>query len=269
MIPKHELDIIYSFFAGYTKADRLMGRDFPPLDEVTKGKIEEAIKRLKEGEPVQYVLGEWDFYKNRFIVGEGCLIPRQDTEILVERAIEILPKGGRFADLCTGSGCIAISILGDRKDASAVAADISEKALAYARKNSLSCGVDQRLEIKKLDVLSEKIKGEYPLIVSNPPYIRSCDIDGLDDRVKKEPRIALDGGEDGLDFYRGILEVQAGALSEGGRFLFEIGYDQKEDIEKLAEEKGYTAQFIKDYQGNYRVAELMRIGDLQSSVTDR
>ena len=204
-------------------------------------KYGEAARRLRSGEPLAYILGEWYFWRYTFVVTPDVLVPQPDTEILVERAIKLLPNGGRLLDLCTGSGCIACSVLADRPDASGDAVDISEAAVEIARKNASLLGLCERLSIVVGDVLSEDcpsgLSGEtgcYDLIVSNPPYIRDDVLPTLAPELAFEPRIALAGGRDGMDFYRAILTLGAGHLAPGGFFLFEIGYDQKQAILDLA-----------------------------------
>ncbi len=213
----------------------------------------EAIGRLERGEPFAYVLGEWYFYDETYKVSPDCLIPRPETEHLVEWLINNLPQNGIFADLCTGSGCIAISTLVHRKDLTAVAVDISEKALEVAKENALANGVTDRISFVHADVLRERSLGEskYDAVVSNPPYIRSDIIDTLSVQVKNEPRIALDGGEDGLDFYRVLFTEYKKNAKTNGAVICEIGYDQGKALQKL-----FGCRIMKDYSGNDRIALL-------------
>ncbi len=223
-----------------------------------------AIELREKHYPLQYILGEWYFFAEKYIVDENCLIPRSDTEILVEKAIELLPKDGFFADFCTGSGCIAISTLAHRGDCTAFALEISSGALALAKKNASLNGVSDRLSFLEADVLgdihvtSNDDGGVFDAILSNPPYIRTSVIDTLSDEVKKEPRIALDGGDDGLVFYRTILEKHTHLLKKNGFILFEIGYDQGDEISSLAHENGFDCEIIKDLSGCDRVAFLKK-----------
>ncbi len=222
-----------------------------------------AIELRIEHHPLQYILGEWYFFGEKYIVDENCLIPRSDTEILVEKAIEILPKNAFFADFCTGSGCIAISVLAHRQDCSAFAFEISRPALSLAKKNAALNGVSDRISFFEADVLRElhvqaEEKGIYDAILSNPPYIRTAVINTLSEEVKKEPRIALDGGEDGLLFYRTILKKHSHLLKKNGFVLFEIGYDQGSEISALAKENGFSAEIIKDLSSCDRVALLKK-----------
>ncbi len=228
--------------------DKLLQERFSDKEEYDKAK-----KRYIDGEPLAYVLGEWYFYGEVYKVSCDCLIPQPDTEHVVDKLIELLPQGGIFADLCTGSGCIAISALAHRKDASAVAIDISDGALKLALENAALNLVDERITIKKADILNQMALGEdkFDIIVSNPPYIKTDEIKTLDLEVRAEPLIALDGGKDGLDFYRVLIDRYSQNVKKGGYMIFEIGYDQANALRALCD-----CQIFKDYGGNDRVAVL-------------
>ena len=215
---------------------------------------ERALTQLKNGEPLAYLIGEWYFYGLTFRLDRSCLIPRPDTEHIVERAINDIPKGGCFIDLCTGSGCIAISILKNRSDLTAYALDISGQALEMAKSNAELNGVADRITLMQADVFAAdpSVMPLFDAVISNPPYIRSDVVSTLE-VAKSEPVTALDGGEDGLDFYRHILTHYADRLKVGGEFIFEIGYDQREDLLALAKENGLYGEVFKDYGGNDRV----------------
>ncbi len=221
--------------------------------------LKAAIERFESGEPLAYVIGEWYFYGLTFKVDENCLIPRADTEHVVEKAIELLPKSGRFADLCTGSGCIAISVVKNRADTQAFACDISHGALKMAKKNAVLNGVrNSGIDFKEADVFSLELpENAFDVIISNPPYIRTSVIPTLN-TVRYEPKAALDGGEDGMVFYRHIVKKFACALKDNGAFVFEIGYDQRSDIENIANELGFCCEVTRDYGGNDRVAVLRK-----------
>ncbi len=214
----------------------------------------DALSRLESGEPLAYILGEWYFYDETYKVSPDCLIPRPETEHIVEWLIKNLPENGRFADLCTGSGCIAISTLVHRKDLNAIAVDISEKALEIAQHNAALNGVSDRISFVKADILQEAPLGKdlFDAIVSNPPYIKSDVIDTLSVQVKNEPRIALDGGADGLEFYRVLFDRYKANAKINGAIICEIGYDQGETLNKL-----FGCRILKDYSGNDRVALLI------------
>lgn len=222
-------------------------------------KIAETMRKIELGEPCAYLLGEWFFYKNIFKVNRDCLIPRPDTERVVEKAVSIIPKSARFADLCTGSGCIALSVLADRSDLSAVAIDVSCKAISAACENARLMDLSSRAKFICADLLtSDPLGGElFDCIISNPPYIKT---DALADfpSLVHEPLLALDGGSDGLMFYREFIKKYSKNLTDTGFFIFEIGYDQRDDITALASENGFSCSVERDYGGNDRVAVLRR-----------
>ena len=219
------------------------------------------MQKREKHVPLQYIIGKWEFYRQIYIVDENCLIPRSDTEILVEKVIELLPPSAFFVDLCTGSGCIAVSILDERKDTTAIMVDKFEKTLELAQKNANLNGVDGRVKAMLFDVLSEenKLLGmKFDAIISNPPYIRPEVIEELSEEVKHEPYAALYGGDDGLIFYNKIVKDYSKFLKKDGIMLFEIGYDQADDLNRIANENGFSCEIFKDYGGNDRVALLRK-----------
>ena len=223
--------------------------------ECDSAELVAAIRKRAEHYPLQYILGKWEFYGLEFKVCEDCLIPRADTETVVETAIKTLPVGARFCDLCAGSGCIGISILHKRPDTVCTAVELYPKTLDVARENAKLNGVTDRYFPVLADVLAGNcISGKFDAIISNPPYIRTSVVDTLSDEVKNEPHAALDGGEDGLVFYRAMLDLYADNLCAGGVFIFEIGYDQGADLLALARERGMECRIICDLCKNDRVA---------------
>lgn len=203
--------------------------------------------------PLQHITGVQEFMGLEFLVNEHVLVPRQDTEVLVESALEVLGPGMKVLDMCTGSGCILISLLKHGKiKGEAIGVDISEEALKVAAKNAEKLGVEVKLI--KSD-LFENVDGQYDVIVSNPPYIRTAVIEELKEEVKcHDPFIALDGKEDGLYFYRRIVEESVKFLKDGGRLFFEIGHDQGEDVKKMMEQAGFVSVTVKkDLAGLDRV----------------
>lgn len=220
--------------------------------------LEDALEKRTSGYPLQYIIGKWWFARCEFEVDENCLIPRPDTESVVEEAVKILPHNASFADLCTGSGCIAVSVADLRPDTRGVAVDLYPKTLDIAKRNARRNNVADRLAFILGDVLSGDVLGEekFSAIISNPPYIRRGVIDTLSREVSFEPRVALDGGEDGLAFYRAIVGKYQKNLDTDGRFIFEIGYDQAEGIRAIAADNGFSCNVKKDLGGNYRVAVL-------------
>jgi len=202
--------------------------------------------------PLQYITGEQEFMGYRFKVNENVLIPRQDTETLVEEAMEYAQMGMKVLDMCTGSGCILLSLMLKRAGLIGTAADISKEALEVAKENAKALSIDAKFVESDLFA---NVEGTFDLIVSNPPYIPTGVIGGLMKEVRDfEPIEALDGREDGLHFYRKIVEECGNYLNPGGKILFEIGYDQAEDVMKLLTEAGFTDVYKKkDLAGNDRV----------------
>ncbi len=237
----------------------ISARELNLLKERFSGaELDKAISEVENGKPLAYVLSEWYFYGLTFKLNDACLIPRPDTEHTVEKAIALLPKNGVFCDLCTGSGCIAVSVKKHRPDLTAYALDISKKALEAARQNAAENGTD--VDFIEADLLTSEPPSHLPsldAVLSNPPYIRTDVLKELE-VAKTEPIIALDGGSDGMLFYRCIIKKYAPLLKPDGCFIFEIGYDQRELITALAEENGFWCEVTKDYGGCDRVAVLKK-----------
>lgn len=204
--------------------------------------------------PLQYITGVQEFMGYTFTVNDRVLIPRQDTELLVEEVLKYLKPDMRFLDLCTGSGCILLSLLMECPKASGIGTDVSPRALSVARKNRESLGREALLIESDL---FEQINGTFDVIVSNPPYIRSGEISELMEEVRNyEPLSALDGHEDGLYFYRKIAKESPSYLKAGGRLYLEIGYDQGLSVPKLLEEQGFCEiEVKKDLAGHDRVVK--------------
>lgn len=235
---------------GISSAEYLTCRRTSHLTDEEFAVLEEKVKRRAEGEPLQYVIGEWDFCRLPMYCGKGCLIPRFETEMLVERAAKVLPRGGRFLELCVGSGCVSAAILKKRSDVSGDGIDISKAALGYALRNAERHGVSERLHLAECDLAEYTPTGKYDVIVSNPPYVKTADVDAFGDVMKREPRIAFDGGEDGLVFYRTIISRYKEYLLPGGMFIFEAGYDTANEVAKLLREAGFSDVAVeKDVNG--------------------
>lgn len=211
------------------------------------------IERRKAHEPLQHITGEQEFMGLVFEVSGKVLVPRQDTEVLVEEAMRYLHDGMSILDMCTGSGCILLSLLKYSNGCKGVGADISPEAVAVAKRNA------ENLQISEVSFvesdLFDSVEGRYDIIVSNPPYISTGEIAGLMEEVKAhEPLLALDGGEDGLFFYRKIIEKAPEHLNGGGYLFFEIGYDQAEAVTDEMKKAGYKeVTIIKDYAGLDRI----------------
>lgn len=234
-------------------------------------RYQELLNKRSGRIPLQHLTGVQEFMGLTFRVNEHVLIPRQDTEILVEEVLKELHDGMRVLDMCTGSGCILVSLLHYSNDCQGVGVDISEEALAVARENAENIlarkeayftgqadGSENDCETSVHFLQSnlfEKVTGQYEFIVSNPPYIQSAVIDTLMPEVRDhEPRLALDGTEDGLFFYRRIVEDSREHLVSGGMLYFEIGYDQAQSVSLLMQEAGFTEiNVVKDYAGLDRV----------------
>jgi release factor glutamine methyltransferase len=216
----------------------------------------ELLTRRSRREPLAYILGEWDFMGLSFEVSKDVLIPEQDTENLIEEIMRESCDGERILDLCTGSGCILLSLLNYSNGTTGVGTDLSEKAIAVASRNAERLGLSDRTELRCGDLFGPIRPDErFDIIVSNPPYIRSGIIEQLAPEVSvHEPRMALDGGDDGLFFYRRIIPEAAGHLVTGGILFLEIGYDQADAVKSLMREAGYyDVRSIKDYGGNDRI----------------
>ena len=232
--------------------------DMEVANEDEKTYFELLSKRIMHI-PLQYLTGEQDFMGLTFKVKESVLIPRQDTECLVEIVLKHLHDGMRILDMCTGSGCILISLLHYSNDCVGVGVDLSEKALAVARDNAKRLsnnGISDKMNVNFIHSdLFENIDGKFDIIVSNPPYIKTEVIKGLMPEVKDyEPMMALDGMEDGLYFYRKIIKSAKEHLSRGGQLFFEIGHDQGQEVSDLMRKEGYTCVEVeKDLAGLDRV----------------
>ncbi len=220
------------------------------FDEVT---LTEPLIRILGGEPLQYILGEWDFYDSRFKVGDGVLIPRPETEELVDLAIKTAKQyeSPVIYDLCAGSGCIGISIAKAVPSAKVYCVEKSKKALAYLHNNSKGVG---NVRVILGDILNPIELPEADIIVSNPPYIKTADLAGLQSEVQFEPKMALDGGEDGLVFYRAINIIAKTNLKKSGTLLLEIGSEQGDEVPKVLTNLG-TAEVIRDIYGNDRIVK--------------
>ena len=216
-----------------------------------------AIKKLIEGIPLQHITHQQEFMKLMFYVDENVLIPRADTEILVEEVIRISEKinAKKILDLCTGSGAIAVSLAKYIKGGQITATDISEKALRIARLNARNNNVDDKITFISSNLFQNIPEEKYDMIVSNPPYIKRKVIESLDKEVKKEPIIALDGGNDGLDFYKKIIYTSYEYLKYKGYLCLEIGYDQKNEVIDLINKEGKYINIYskKDLYDNDRI----------------
>ena len=249
----YEAEEIVCYAAGIGSAELFM-RYNDDVPQNVEEKCKEILNERLTGNPLEYITGTTTFFGLDLKVTPDVLIPRADTERVCEKALALLRQGGRFADICCGSGNIAAALL-SRSDTRADLFDISQKAATVAKENIKNLGFEGRAEVFVRDVFSDDIfsgREKYDLIISNPPYIRTDVINTLSSEVKHEPHIALDGGDDGLVFYRRLLDICPDALNDGGYIVFEIGYDQKQDLERLCAEHGFDCEVLYDYGGNPR-----------------
>ena len=230
--------------SGKTAEQMIADRELYASEEICE-LTESFVRRYKAGEPMPYILGQWDFYDMTLTVTPDVLIPRDDTAVVTELAIKkalFLNQNPRVLDLCTGCGCIGLAIAKRVKDARVTLADVSPDALRVAKRNVTDLKLTARVKCLQLDAKqpAQEFLGTFDLIVSNPPYIASAMIDKLDPSVRDfEPRLALDGGEDGLDYYRAIIENFTSALNPGGFFCFEFGMGQEDDVCALLRRGGF------------------------------
>lgn len=249
--PRFEAEQLILKIANCSKTDIMLGAK--SLDEAKEKELETALGRRIKGEPLQYIIGEWEFYSLPFFVGEGVLIPRADTEILVDSAIKFLEgkSGKRVIDLCSGSGCIAVAVSKNSPENKVFALEKYDRAFEFLEKN-----------IKRNEAAVTPIKGDvfdgtderFDLILSNPPYIKPEAMKTLQKEVTFEPETALAGGEDGLIFYRAVIDKWADKLNLGGALMVEIGFDQKEEVMALMEAAGLrNITPKKDINGLWRV----------------
>jgi len=235
-----------------TNRNTLLAHPDREVSESELEKVNELIRKRSERIPLQHLTSSQEFMGLDFYVNENVLIPRQDTEILVEEAMIEIMDGMRVLDMCTGSGCILLSLMKYKNEIEGIGADKSEKALEVAKINAEKLGIDATFLYSDL---FENIEGKFDVIVSNPPYIRTKVIEELEAEVKDhEPMMALDGKEDGLFFYREITKKAKNHLFNGGKLLYEIGFDQGESVSQIMRENGFkNIRIVKDYAGLDRV----------------
>lgn len=225
-------------------------------------RFRELMARRLAGEPVAYLIGEWEFYGLTLDICRDVLIPRPDTETLVERGILFLrdlPDGTRVLDLCAGSGCIGLAIADNCPNTHVILAERSESALRVCRQNIRRCGLDGQVQAAQTDALEPppRLLRDFDLILCNPPYIPTLEVAHLEPSVRDyEPRLALDGGEDGLKFYRAVAKKWKCALKPGGKLIFEVGYDQAPAVKRILAQQGYRdIQASMDPGMHWRVVE--------------
>ena len=249
-IGRHEARLLLSHVTGLGPEKILMDTS-KPLDEPAKGAFFAGIKRREAKEPLQYILGRWEFMGLNVITDRRALIPRPETEILVEKVLEFiggLPRPARVLDVCTGSGCIAVAVA-KLAGADVTAVDISPQALSLATENAKLH--DTNIRFIQSDLFCGINGQTFDVIISNPPYIPTAELGGLQAELSHEPRLALDGGDDGMDIYRRLVPLSLEYLAPDGALFLEIGPCEVETIMLRA---GYDiVQLVKDYAGHDRV----------------
>lgn len=259
MPTRFEAEQLFKHVTGWSVHDLPYMGDMPaPMSQVLQ--LADLRDRRIAGEPLQYLLGEWEFYGLPFTVGEGVLIPRADTETLVDVALELL--GDKPApvvlDLCSGSGAVAVAIAHNVPAARVTAVELSGTAFDFLTKNIARNGV--LVDAVQWDIYDYEPGEPQSLITANPPYIPSGDLAGLQREVQQEPALALDGGEDGLRFYRGILERYPAFLEPGGALCVEVGFDGASDVAELFGRAGLgDVAIYNDLSGIARVVTGLRI----------
>lgn len=256
-----EASVLFELVVGKENFHSLKSSD-EEMPQIAAKRFLEKVQERIGGRPLQYIVGVWPFYNEEYFVGEGVLIPRSDTEILVEKALEIikaLEKGNNtpleVLDLCSGSGCVAISIKKNSLNTSVTAVELSESAALYLEKNKKHNKADITLlkgDVK--EVVHTFRDNFFDMIVSNPPYVTEKEYAQVSGEVKQEPEMALLAEKNGLDFYEFFVKNYTQKLKPGGYFLFEIGYDQKKEVEDLLLSHGFEeVKTVRDYSQNPRV----------------
>lgn len=254
--PQEARDIIF-FVTGLNSQEQLLNYK-KELTDNEENKVKDILFKRINGYPLQYILGKWTFMGRDFSVGEGVLIPRDDTEVVVLSVIPYLEqnKNLRIIDLCSGSGIIAVTLKCMFPKCEVHALELSEKALPYLKRNIESLAPDVILHQGDLNLLCECFEDNYfDLVISNPPYIQSEVIPTLQTEVKREPKMALDGGTDGLDFYRSITQKWSNKLKPGGMMAFELGEGQFDMVKAMMKEKGFE-----------NINEFKDLGNIQRAI---
>lgn len=258
---RREAGSLLSFVIGKDRTFLISHAD-NQLEEAEVDRFREVVARRAEGEPLQYITGVQDFYGREFRVTPDVLIPRPETELLVEAALEVIAnvQGPSICDVGTGSGCIAVTLLCERTDARAVAVDVSEAALNVAAQNAHAFDVGDRIELKLSDCFNGLDRITFDLIVSNPPYISSASLPHLQREVRDhEPLVALSPGADGLSVIRRLLQDSPGFLNAGGHLIMEIGFDQGDAVQEVINSKFWRLVEIRpDLQSIPRIVVIQK-----------
>lgn len=256
--PREDAALLIEHFCGVPRCRLLRGDG----EDYSSPELDISLLRRAAREPLQYIIGKWYFFGLEFVLNKDCLIPRPDTELTVEIALRELPPNAVFLDVGTGSGAIAVSLLHERPDLRGIGIDISPGALSAAAANAAANGVSERLTLLERDVLTgtDSFAGlpMFDGIISNPPYIPTGDLPGLEPELESEPRRALDGGEDGMIFYRAITNAAPSHLQDGGFLLYEIGQGEENEVSSIGAEHGFYCRQFRDLSGIIRSLLLRR-----------
>lgn len=259
--PRREAALLLQFALGRDKTFLVAHPEYEITGSEEKLYLS-ALERRSNREPYQYITGKQEFFGLEFAVTPDVLIPRPETEILVEEAIRLIRGNGwkRFCEIGVGSGCIAVSILKNATNVSAVGGDVSSAAVEVARQNAETHGVSDRLDLKLSDIFSDIGDGKFDFVVSNPPYVSLADISGLQVEVRDhEPHIALTDGADGLSIVSKIISGARDRLSHAGVLLIEIGWDQSERVAEMFDTSEWKkVEFLPDLQGIPRILKAAR-----------
>ncbi len=249
--PRFDASVLIEHFE---KKSRAMQLAFPERDYTSEALLN-AVSRRKTREPLQYIIGEWEFMGYTFKVSPACLIPRADTELLASVAIEHLKNipNGRMADLCAGSGCVGISVLSECPNSTGVTIELYPETLEICAQNAALNGVADRLELILGDVCNDTLEGEFDVIVSNPPYVNLDEMEDITPEVAGEPYHALTDGGNGLSIIRRILEIYPAKVKKGGILAIEFGWKQGPAILDIATSLGLDARILKDTENRDRV----------------
>lgn len=252
--PRGEAYILAEHFCGVPRSHLVLMKDSPLESE----KLSEAVAKRASHVPLQYIIGKWSFMNEVYEVTPDVLIPRPDTEILVEYGISNIKKGGVFADLCTGSGCVAVSALAARDDLTCAAVEKYPSALNVAKRNAAANGVDGRITFFEADVTEDFLPPDmmFDAVLTNPPYVTPEEYETLSPEVKAEPRHALTDGVSGLSIIEKIIEIYPRHLKDDAFIAIEMGAEQGDALRALAAGHNLSAEILKDYSGRERVAVL-------------
>ena len=246
--PRHEAMLLAEHFCRIQRSRLVIMQD----EELHCPTLESAARRRAERYPLQYLLGTWTFLGDDYEVSENCLIPRPETEELAMLALRSLPRGGRMADLCSGSGCIGVSVIKRRVDCTCTAVEKYAETMEMTKRNARLHGVAERMNFLCADVTKDVLGGLYDVIVSNPPYVTAEEMDGLETELSYEPRHALTDGGNGLSIIEAELRLCPAHLAPGGTLAIEIGSGQGAAVSEIARSLGLSGEIVSDYSGRDR-----------------